>query len=337
MMLNYFELRGAKLVEREPSPEILAACCIDSSNIEPGSATWCKHAEPLVLNNRNFRGANLEKAILCGSALRETDFSPGPSTSTNSIAYSLIPNVHFIADVYRGGDFNMYHDIYSGRRTNLQEAILLGADLYGANLRYADLYGANLSGANLMRAKLQHADFFDANLSGADLYDANLSGADLFDANLSGANLRGANLSDAGLRHADLSDVDLRHADLYRANLSGANLRRANLYDANLRYADLYGAIFWGANISEADFTNAKHINIELSWVRMGSDTNEKEYFPKGIPQIPYQCPADFDISDHIDLDDLYYYVTYDRSINEEKMNALKNAIKDTLTIHCPN
>ena len=66
----------------------------------------------------------------------------------------------------------------------LLAALLSGADLSGANLRYADLRGANLRYADL-----SGADLSDANLSGADLRDANLSGADLSGANLSGANL----------------------------------------------------------------------------------------------------------------------------------------------------
>ena len=70
-----------------------------------------------------------------------------------------------------------------------------------ANLRDADLLGADLRGANLL----------GANLHGADLRDANLRGADLFRANLRGADLRGA----------DLHGADLRRADLFGADLSG--------------------------------------------------------------------------------------------------------------------
>ena len=73
----------------------------------------------------------------------------------------------------------------------------------------ADLSDADLSGADLRRA-----DLSDADLSGADLRWANLSGADLSDADLSGADLRRADL-----RRADLSGADLRRADLRKADL----------------------------------------------------------------------------------------------------------------------
>lgn len=71
-------------------------------------------------------------------------------------------------------------------------AILIGANLSGANLRDANLRSADLRGVNLRSADLSGAD-----LRGADLCDADLSGAYLRDANLSGANLRGTNLRDA--------------------------------------------------------------------------------------------------------------------------------------------
>ena len=57
------------------------------------------------------------------------------------------------------------------------------------------------------RADLRDADLSGANLSGADLRDADLNGADLRDANLSGADLNGANLRFANLRDADLKDA----------------------------------------------------------------------------------------------------------------------------------
>jgi hypothetical protein len=118
---------------------------------------------------------------------------------------------------------------------------LVGADLYGANLRSANLYGANLSSANLSCANLS-----SANLSCADLRSANLSCANLSSADLRGADLRGADLRSADLRSANLSCADLRSA-----NLSSANLRSANLSSANLRSADLRGANLDGADLRD--------------------------------------------------------------------------------------
>jgi hypothetical protein len=60
-----------------------------------------------------------------------------------------------------------------GKRANLREADLRGADLGGADLREADLRGADLGGANLRRADLGGANLRRANLRGADLREAN--------------------------------------------------------------------------------------------------------------------------------------------------------------------
>ena len=79
------------------------------------------------------------------------------------------------------------NDEVDGKRANLCETNLSGADL-----REANLHGVNLSGADLCEADLHGADLSEANLRGADLSWADLSGADL-----SGADLRGADLSKA--------------------------------------------------------------------------------------------------------------------------------------------
>ena len=116
------------------------------------------------------------------------------------------------------------------------------ADLTGANLSDAILIGANLAGANLSYAILS-----DANLTGANLSGANLSDAILSDANLTGANLSGANLTGARLSEAILSD----------ANLTGANLYKSCLYGANLYKSYLHGSILTGTILEKADIYNA--------------------------------------------------------------------------------
>ena len=76
-----------------------------------------------------------------------------------------------------------------GKRADLSDT-----DLSGADLIRADLSDADLSGADLRRADLRRADLSGADLSSADLRWANLSGANLRWANLSHADLTGANL-----------------------------------------------------------------------------------------------------------------------------------------------
>ena len=83
----------------------------------------------------------------------------------------------------------LWLDGKGGKRANLRDFDLSGANLCGTDLRNADLCNANLYGADLCNADLCNADLRSADLRGADL-----RGADLRGANLSYANLRGADL-----------------------------------------------------------------------------------------------------------------------------------------------
>ena len=91
-----------------------------------------------------------------------------------------------------------------GKRANLRDADLQGADLPCANLPFAYLRGADLRDADLPFASLRGANLKDANLKDANLKGANLKGANLQDANLKGANLKGANLRGANLDYSFL-------------------------------------------------------------------------------------------------------------------------------------
>ena len=140
---------------------------------------------------------------------------------------------------------------------NLHKAWIIGED-YG---KRADLREADLSGADLSRADLRKADLRRADLSGADLSRADLSRADLGGADLSRADLSGADLSGADLREANLSGADLSWADLSRANLSEADLREADL--------DYSGLPLWCGSLS-AHFDDKQLKQIAYHLVKAG-------------------------------------------------------------------
>jgi hypothetical protein len=102
---------------------------------------------------------------------------------------------------------------YEGEKASIkdavEEAVKVGANLYGARLVEANLDGANLDGANLDGANLVRANLVRANLVGANLDGANLDGANLVGANLYGANLVRANLVRARLVEANLDGARL--------------------------------------------------------------------------------------------------------------------------------
>ncbi len=94
----------------------------------------------------------------------------------------------------------------------------------GCNLEKSDLRQAVLIGANLQGAKLKGADLSRANLRRANLEGANLSGASLLSANLPGANLKGANLTNANFTGANLIKADFTGAKTENINLTNAHL-----------------------------------------------------------------------------------------------------------------
>jgi hypothetical protein len=172
------------------------------------------------------------------------------------------------------------HKLWLENKTKGEKAILIEADLSGADLREANLSRAYLGGADLREAILSGAD-----LSGANLSEAILSRADLSGAYLNGAILSGANLSGADLREAILSGAYLNGAILSGANLSGADLREAILSGTDLN----------GANLSHTivnSFTLGKHFGY--SWknkkgkiiVKIGCEEHEIHYWKKHIVEI---------------------------------------------------
>ena len=177
---------------------------------------------------------------------------------------------------------NERHLLYA----NFSHSTFKCVDMEGAQLNDSILIRANLSTANLVDANLRRANLMEADLMEADLRGADLSEADLSEADLWGADLRKATLSTtifvkANLRKADLRNADLSHADLYKADLSGADLRntdlnqaslyKADLSGANLTWADLAGSFLRSANLSGADFSGAGLSGADLNGADLSS------------------------------------------------------------------
>ena len=184
------------------------------SHIYPNEA--CKKenkALGVVMNNRSYKGANLQGAILCHANLRNAQL----------------------------------------QGANLERVDLRGADLSGADLQGANLERADLQGANLREAQLQGANLREAQLQGANLREAQLQDANLIEAQLQGAYLGRAELQGAGLVWAQLQGAYLNEAQLQGANLGGAGLQGAHLGGAGLQGAYLGGAELQGAYLGDAE------------------------------------------------------------------------------------
>lgn len=181
----------------------------------------------------------------------------------------------------------------------------------GLDLRRAHLRGLNL--ACREPAGRDCADFADAILVGANLWRADLSGAamnrtDLRKALLSFALFNGASLPHAELQGATLFKTDFRDADLRAANLSSVacgvtngarpqpctsvQFQRAQLSGANLRDADLRNGDFWGAQLSGADLRGADLDGADLSAACWDATTSWDEEGPtQAQVQANDACP----------------------------------------------
>ncbi len=135
--------------------------------------------------------------------------------------------------------------------------------------KWLDSSGSEGTMANLSMASLSGANLSRANLSGANLGGANLTKADLSLANLSKADLSLANL-DANFDGENLTGVvhlegaDLREADLTNAKLGGADLTNADLTSAKLNGAELEDSDLRRANLEAADLSGADLSGAEL-------------------------------------------------------------------------
>src|SRR5262249_41385831 len=88
-----------------------------------------------------------------------------------------------------------------GTRDTANDGLATVVDLDQTLLVHADLTSVQFSGANLSGANLTDAYLDGANLSGARLFLSKLTGAVLDRANLSGAKVSSANLTGAYIRH----------------------------------------------------------------------------------------------------------------------------------------
>lgn len=191
------------------------------------------------LSTFNLAGIKLSRAELCGVNLSNANLTRIDLEGANL----------GLPDSDKGGEDSLFIPrpkypllivTQVSRRTDLQ-----GAGLVKANLRKADLRGANLRSAILL-----DADLFEANLSAGEKLIQQRYTLPLF-------------LSEETRIRSIPQSTDLRETVLCYAILVGADLRDADLRDADLRGADLERADLRGCNLSGAILDGGKLLSVE--------------------------------------------------------------------------
>lgn len=158
---------------------------------------------------------------------------------------------------------------------NAHNAHLAGANFTGTFTGPGNFRGANLRGASLQRIEAWRADFSGANLQNADLRNARLSSTLLLGTDLRNAKLEGAHLTAARIdcatqlpRGADVRGLQLIPVEPecngvptnrdFSGQSWGGDFRELDLQGAQFHEADFRnGARFFGADLRQAQFTNA--------------------------------------------------------------------------------
>lgn len=215
------------------------------------------------LQSASLTGANISGTALAGATL--TGVRTGGLTGTPA---SLPPSMFIAGNGY-----------LVGPGVDLEQAVLSGLNLAGADLAGASLEDATLTGTDLAGADLAGASIKFDTLTGTDLSGVDLSGVDAEWVVLSGANLSGADFSGADLEWARFASADLDNADLSTANLTGIvtgivtgtpaklpahwEILQGYLLGPTVGFSD--GADLKGVNFSGADLEGGYLEGIDLS------------------------------------------------------------------------
>jgi len=171
------------------------------------------------------------------------------------------------------------------KKVDLSNAMLLGADLSGADLR-----NAKMPNACLISTQLSRTSFQNANLAGASFEGSRGEGIDFSEAKLQRVNFYGVKFSKCNFEEANLQDASLNYAFIFKSNLKGCNFQRANLNYANFNQSDLRevdtsgektrnlgvdlnGADLRGANLYSIDLHSAKFQKTDLEGAIIPDDS----------------------------------------------------------------
>uniref|UniRef100_A0A7S4EWJ8 Uncharacterized protein n=2 Tax=Chrysotila carterae TaxID=13221 RepID=A0A7S4EWJ8_CHRCT len=295
----------------------LAGVCSHLRNVDLSH----KDLSHVIFNGVDLRGARLAHAILAGASfqladVRNVQFDHATMTDTN-FQYSDIRRASFRGATLDRTDFtsaaidftdftdaHMHNVIMTnfGDGGNAGYTTFDGADLTGSQITDSSLPGVSFRGAILKDLAVEDSYFSDGDFTGAvfkgirfrdgSVEHANFENADLGEGNFEACVFEEANLRGANLRRAILTETNMQNANCYGAAFDGSSLNLADLRGADLRSATfqetkIVDSTFGGANVDQADFTNA----IGL----LKANFYEVKGMPIGVePCVETECTAEF-------------------------------------------
>jgi uncharacterized protein YjbI with pentapeptide repeats len=269
-----------------------------------------------VLNNADLTGARFSDPPLFG---RTVDNRTRLQRATVPLSF-LGANWSFL-DLTRANLLNkeqLPKDL-NAAYVILDEVNLNAADLAGANLDHAQLKGTQLPNSNLTGAKLNNGILIGTIFTNAYMWQAEMQNADITNADFSGAelwgskaNLTGATAVNVSFNHAYLANMDFSNikdkafqgcnfadACLVNAKFNNTVLGLFNGKPTSLVNSCLQGTRFEGANLTEANLTNAAIATVEGSFeatIKSKTGVQRLSFDPTTIPSTSTSprtvCPS---------------------------------------------
>ena len=183
--------------------------------------------------------------------------------------------------------------------SNLDSAMLYGADFTYTDLRGSSMKGANLETAKPIRPALGEANLQGANLTKVEAYRSDFSAADATNAKFINAEMQRTKFEKTKLDGTDFTKAELGRADFEGATLNGSKFSLTNLSRARFGGATLGGPV---------DFTSAFLLLTRIEGVDLSTATgleqrqvdiacgDAKTKLPSGLTKpASWPCPEDPD------------------------------------------
>lgn len=208
----------------------------------------------VTIKGCNMKSGNLGETKLKGTVFEDVDlrFSnfSGATLEEASFRRAKMTGACFDGSSIKGCDFIA---------SQLDDTIILTAELSECDLRSVDLTKAMLGKIIFRKANVSHGNF--DRVRGEEL--------DFSEARVPEGSFCGVHVQKCIFRAADLQGANFNHSRITRADFSKANLAQSNLANASLEGAEFGGANMPGVNLEGALLTGADLKRCKLSSGRL--------------------------------------------------------------------